>query len=312
MFAAILIITGAVGLLLDRREALPGTGYDWVPGASVACLLIGGLLLLGRLGRNGGHSLGMGITLCGTAALVTDRIFGWMPDQVHGPLQKISWILIVLGVMVWIGGMASQNGLGGLTTALGFTAVVSLVADSAFDVAAPWDAALNVATAALAAGALTTGLAAMGSLLSEDDIRGSAYTWLGSAVAFGLGVSVTAIVAAGAFDEPRWVYALMVVLVVAGAVGAVVSVFLGARAISRNRLTFAEIEQMAARERARQYWDDDEEVRPPARESAPLTEPIAAPTGASPWRNVTFLMGVAADTIAIVSVIFLGFDKLVS
>jgi len=51
----------------------------------------------------------------------------------------------------------------------------------------------------------------------------------GSAVALALGVAVTAMVAAGAFDEPSWVFALLIVLVIAGAAGAGGSVFLGAR-----------------------------------------------------------------------------------
>jgi hypothetical protein len=313
MFAAILIIAGAVGLVLDRRESLPEAGYGWVPGASVACLLIGGLLLLGRLSRDGGHGLGIAITLCGTAALVTDRVFHWVPSPAQSAVPVVSWILIVLGVLVWIGGMASRNGLGGLTTALAFTAVASVVADSAFELAAPWDATLNVTTTALAAGAFAAGLAGMGSMLSDDDILGSVYTWLGSAVALGLGVAVTAMVAAGAFDEPRWVFALLVVLVVAGAGGAGASVFLGARAISRNRLTYAKIEAMAAEERAHRYWyDDEDDPEPPARESSP---PPAAATAAaaerrSPWHSATFLMGVTADTIAIVSVIVLAIDNL--
>jgi hypothetical protein len=316
MFATILIVAGAVGLVLDRRGALPAAGYDWVPGAATASLLIGGLLLLGRIGRRGGHGTGIAIALGGTAALLSDRFLHWVPSGAQTVVPILAWATIVLGVLVWLGGMWSENGAGGLAAALAGTAVVSVVADSAVDLAAPWDAALNVVTTAGAVGAFAAALAAMGSALSEEDARGSMYTWLGSAVAVALGVAVTAMVAAASFDEPAWVFALLVVLVIAGAAGACASVFLGARAIARNRLLLTELEVLTAQEKARRevYGDEDpyEDEDLVAAHSAPAgtvrrpdAKPVEQPRR-SPWHNVTFLMGVTADTIAIVSVIVLA------
>jgi hypothetical protein len=260
VFGVLLIALGVVGLILDDRGQLPEQGYAWVPGAAIASLVIGVLLLLGRLGRNGTRGVGGGLAGCGAAVLLTDRWFGWAPDNLDAALTVGAWVAVVLGALVWLGGMATEHGAGGLGIGLGILAVASLVGDTAFDQPAPWDAALNVVTAACVCGALCAGLAGFGSAIEERDLLGTAYTWLTSAVVGPLGLSVTAIVAAAAFDEPAWVFALLVIVVALGALGAAAAMFLGVRELSQNRQTFAEYEKLVAAERAQRRLGVDVDI----------------------------------------------------
>jgi hypothetical protein len=256
VFAVLLILLGVAGLVVDDRSDLQAQGYGWVPGAAVACIVIGALLLLGRIGSNGG--LGVVLVWCGAAGLLTERWWTWAPASLHELLSTACWALIALGVLVWVARMTFEHGPGGLSAALGLVTVVSLVADSATVLPSPWDATLDVLTAASAAGAVSAGLAGIGSIFEEEDLLGLAYAWLGSAVVACLGLSVTALAAARAFHEPPWAFALLVTLVAMGILGATAALFIGTRAIAWRRHEYDALDRMIAEQAVRERLGLDE------------------------------------------------------
>jgi hypothetical protein len=337
MFAILLILLAVAGLVLDERDALPANGYGWVPGASVACLVIGGVLLLRRLGEGGSRGFGFGLAGFGVAGLLTERSMAWAPASLHGAVVIAGWVAIALGIVIWVFGMWQEHEATGLGIALGLVAVGSLVADTASDLPSPWDGLLNVVTAGCFAGALCAGLAALGGAFEDDDLLAMAYLWLTSAVVGGLGLSVTAIVAAASFDEPAWVFALLICAVAVGLLGAGAALFMGLRALNRHRHEFDALQELQAREAVRERyaepddddelpWFDDEELaqlddeelaplaRPRARTSAgrrvrpdpePEREPDPGPKRRQRGlRKIPAVLGITADLIAIGGVIF--------
>jgi hypothetical protein len=332
-FGVVLILLGAGGLVVDGRDDLPAQGYGWVPGAAVACVVIGSLLLLGRLGSNGAR--GFGVVLAGGAVvgLVTERSAGWVPDGLHTPAVVVLAAAVAVGVLAWVVGMSTVHGAGGLGVALGVLAVASLVGDSATRLDAPWDAALTVLTVAAAAGALSAGLAGFGSAFEADDLLALAYAWLSRAVTAGLGLAVSALVATGSFAEPAWVFALLVAAVLVGVLGAAAAVFMGARTLARHRAEFAAFQRLRAEQAVRErlglddrsgedvsftpeelagLWDAEpvaaaartDPERPPRRapERSPARAPDAVPRPRRrAWRTGLTVFAFVADTIAIVT-----------